>query len=231
MILEARRETAEMPAATRSARPGRRRHTHAVCRGGRASATQQMRADPLSQQSAHESCGLGPPLIVFTTGTGPSSDRHGPLVYYPRMRCGVSRGDRGRGRCGPMKSQAYERRSPPDDPPGDRARLSTDCRSGREEAESSAPRFRYLPRPEAAKERLPAQGAGDLSGRRASIQQPPSPAALYPRTSNARPMRRRQASRPSTSINSNSPGPPPTPVVARRRGCTRSPSFPSRPSA
>jgi hypothetical protein len=39
-IHEARRETAEMPADTRSAQPGRRRHTHAVCRGGRASATQ-----------------------------------------------------------------------------------------------------------------------------------------------------------------------------------------------
>jgi hypothetical protein len=47
-IHEARREMPKMPADARRAKPGHRRHTHAVCRGGRASATQQMRADSAS---------------------------------------------------------------------------------------------------------------------------------------------------------------------------------------
>ena len=95
----------------------------------------------------------------------------------------MSRGDPGRGRCGPINSQIIERRNPLTIRPVKTPASPPDCPSGREEIGNTAPRLRFFPRLEAAKECF-----------------------RYPRTSSARPIRRTQTSRPRTSISSNKPG-------------------------
>ncbi len=120
--------------------------------------------------------------------------------------------------------------------PRDLDRLSTGVRAARSHAGQPRPvratrlllcrLARFSPRTAGLQpDRHPARLVGkDRGGGQVDPAAVPDPVRLAEHVDRAVDPRR-QVSRPSTSISSKRPGPPPTPVQARRNGWTRSPSL------